>query len=78
MDELDALDCEVDRKKEALASKQAVISLMDCEARIDDWLDRELMSRLALVLSLDIVHLRTVCVSTKLVAPVSLTPLLKT
>ena len=53
MDELDALDCEVDRKKEALASKQAVISLMDCEARIDDWSDRELMSRLALVLSFD-------------------------
>ncbi len=24
---------------------------MECEARIDDWLDRELMSRLALVLS---------------------------
>jgi hypothetical protein len=53
MDELDALDCEVDRKKEALASKQAVISLLDCEARIDKWSDRELMSRLALVLSLD-------------------------
>ncbi len=26
---------------------------MECEARIDDWLDRELMSRLALVLSLE-------------------------
>jgi hypothetical protein len=26
---------------------------MECEARIDDWSDRELMSRLALVLSLD-------------------------
>ena len=53
MDELDALDCEVDRKKEALASKQAVISLMDCEARIDDWSDRELISRLTLVSSLE-------------------------
>ena len=26
---------------------------MECEARIDNWLDRELMSRLALVLSLE-------------------------
>jgi hypothetical protein len=26
---------------------------MECEARIHDWLDRELMSRLALVLSLE-------------------------
>ncbi len=26
---------------------------MECEARIDDWSDRELMSRLALVLSLE-------------------------
>ncbi len=26
---------------------------MECEARIDDWLDREMMSRLALVLSLE-------------------------
>ncbi len=26
---------------------------MECEARIDDWLDRELMSRLALVLSVE-------------------------
>ncbi len=26
---------------------------MECEARINDWLDRELMSRLALVLSLE-------------------------
>ncbi len=26
---------------------------MECEARIDDWLDRELMSRLALVSSLE-------------------------
>ncbi len=26
---------------------------MECEARIDNWLDREMMSRLALVLSLE-------------------------
>ena len=44
---------EVDNAKEALASKLAVISFMESKARIDDWLDRELMSRLALVLSLE-------------------------
>jgi hypothetical protein len=52
MDELDAFERDVDNAKEALASKLAVILFMECEARIDDWLDRELMSRLALVLSL--------------------------
>ena len=31
----------------------AVISFIECEARIDDWSDRELMSRLALVSSLE-------------------------
>ena len=53
MDESDAFEREVDNTKEALASKLAVISFMECEARIDDWSDRELMSRLALVLSLE-------------------------
>jgi hypothetical protein len=52
MDELDALEREVDNAKEALASKLVVISFTECEARIDDWLDRVLMSRLALVSSL--------------------------
>ncbi len=52
MDELDAFEREVDNTKEALASKLAVILFMECEARIDKWSDRELMSRLALVLSL--------------------------
>ena len=47
MDELDAFKHEVDNAKEALASKLAVILFMECEARIDDWSDRELMSRLA-------------------------------
>ena len=51
MDESDAFEREVDSAKEALASKLAVISLMDREARIDDWSDRELMSRLALLVS---------------------------
>jgi hypothetical protein len=53
MDESGASKCEVDTAKEALASKLAVFLFMECEARIDDWLDRELMSRLALVLSLE-------------------------
>jgi hypothetical protein len=53
MDELDAFECGVDNAKEALASKLAVILFMECETRIDDWSDRELMSRLALVLSLE-------------------------
>ena len=53
MDELDAFEHEVDTEKEALVSKLAVISLMDREARIDEWSDRELISRLTLVLSLE-------------------------
>ncbi len=53
MDELDAFKREVDNAKEALASKLAVILFMECEGRIDDWSNRELMSRLALVLSLE-------------------------
>ncbi len=52
MDESDAFEREVDdNAKEALAPKLAVISFMECEARIDDWSDRELMSRLALLVS---------------------------
>ncbi len=47
MDESNAFEREVDNAKEALASKLAVVSFMECKARIDDWLDRELMSRLA-------------------------------
>jgi hypothetical protein len=53
MDVLDASEREVDNAKEALASKLAMILLMECKARIDDWSDRELMSRLALVSSLE-------------------------
>ncbi len=53
MDELDAFKHEVDNAKEALASKLTVFLCMECEARIDDWSDRELMSRLALVLTLE-------------------------
>ena len=53
MDELDAFELEVDTEKEALVSKLAVISSMDREARIDEWSDRELISRLTLVSSLE-------------------------
>ena len=53
MDELDAFELEEDTEKEALVSKLAVILLMDREARIDDWSDRELISRLTLVSSLE-------------------------
>ncbi len=53
MYELDAFKREEDNAKEALASKLGVILFMECEARIDNWSDRELMSRLALVLSLE-------------------------
>ncbi len=53
IDESDAFEHEVDNAKEALASKLAVISFMKCKARIEDWSDRELMSMLALVLSLE-------------------------
>ncbi len=53
MDESDAYEREVDNAKEALASKLAVILFMECKARIDDWSDRELISRLALGLSLE-------------------------
>ncbi len=53
MDGLDAFERELDEAKEKLASKLAVILLMECEARINDWSDRELMSRLALVFSLE-------------------------
>ena len=53
MDELDVFELEEDTEKEALVSKLAVISLMDREARIDEWSDRELISRLTLDSSLE-------------------------
>ncbi len=34
-----------------MASKLVVILFMECEARIDDWSDRELMSRLLALVS---------------------------
>ena len=52
-DKSDAFECEVDNANKALASKLVVISFMECELRMDDWSDRELMSKLALVLSFE-------------------------
>ena len=52
-DKSDAFEREVDNANEALASKLAVISFMECESRMDDWSDRELMSKLALVSSFE-------------------------
>jgi len=49
----DAFEREVDNANEALASKLAVVSFMECESRIDDWSGRELMSKLALVSSFE-------------------------
>jgi hypothetical protein len=51
MDESDAFEREVDNAKEAFASKLVVILFMECEARIDDWSDRELMLRLLALVS---------------------------
>ena len=45
-----------DRPKVAFVSKLAVISFTECDTEIDDWSDRELIPRLALVVSLDKAH----------------------
>ena len=51
---LDAFEREVDNHaNKALALKLAMISFMECESRMDDWPDKELMSKLALVSSLE-------------------------
>ncbi len=55
-DELNRFERKTDRPKEAFVSKLAVISFMECDAEIDDWSDKELIPRLALVVSLDEAH----------------------
>ena len=55
-DELNKFERKTDRPKEAFVSKLAVISFMECDAIIDYWSDRELIPRLALVVSLDKAH----------------------
>ena len=55
-DELNKFEHETDRPKESFVSKLAVISFTECNAEIDNWSDRELIPRLALVVSLDEAH----------------------
>ena len=55
-DELNRFERKTDRPKDAFVSKLAVISLTECDAEIDDWSDRELIPRLALVVSLVEAH----------------------
>ena len=55
-DELNRFKRKTDKPKEAFVSKLAVISFTECDAEIDDWSDRELIPRLALVVSLDKAH----------------------
>ena len=55
-DELNRFERKTDRPKDAFVSKLAVISYMECDAEIDDWPDRELIPRLAIVVSLDKAH----------------------
>jgi hypothetical protein len=55
-DELNKFERKTDRPKEAFVSKLAVISFTECDAEIDEWPDRELIPRLAMVVSLDKAH----------------------
>ncbi len=55
-DELNKFERETDRPKEAFVSNLAVISFMECNAEIDNWSNRELIPRLALVVSLIKAH----------------------
>ena len=55
-DELNKFECKTDRPKEEFVSKLAVISFTECDAEIDGWSNRELIQRLALVVSLDEAH----------------------
>ena len=55
-DELNRFERKTDRPKDAFVLKLAVISFMECDAEIDDWSDRELIPRLAMVVSLDEAH----------------------
>jgi hypothetical protein len=55
-DELNKFERKTDRPKDAFISKLAVISFTESDSEIDDWSERELMPRLALVVSLDKEH----------------------
>ena len=55
-DELNRFERKTYRPKDAFVSKLALISFTEYDAEIDDWSDRELIPRLALVVSLDKEH----------------------
>ena len=55
-DELNKFERKTESPKEAFVSKLAVISFTECDAEIDDCSDRELIPRLALVVSSDESH----------------------
>ena len=55
-DELNRFERKTDKPEDAFVSKLAVISFTECDAEIDDWSDRELIPRLALVVSLVKAH----------------------
>ncbi len=55
-DELNRFKFKTDKPKKAFVSKLAVISFTECYAEIDNWSDRELMPRLALIVSFDKAH----------------------
>ena len=55
-DELNRFERKTDRPKDAFVLKLAVISFTECDAEIDDWSDRELIPRLAMVVSLVEAH----------------------
>lgn len=54
--ELNRFEGKIDRPNDAFVSKLAVISFTECDAEIDDWSDKELIPRLATVVSLDKAH----------------------
>ena len=55
-DALHKFEHKTDRPKEAFVSKLAVISFTEYNAEIDEWSNRELIPRLALVMSLEEAH----------------------
>jgi hypothetical protein len=55
-DELNRFKRKTYRPKETFVSKLAVISFTECDSEIDNWSDRELIPRLALVVSLNEAH----------------------
>ena len=55
-DELNKFEHKTDRPKEAFVSKLAVISFTEYNAGIDNWSDKDMIPRLAMVVSLVKAH----------------------